>query len=76
MIHTENKRQMDFLKEININSEDLDEIAKNENKKNANKINHPIHILPKHQNEEKRGPGRSKGSKNLKPKTPKKEKIK
>ena len=37
MIHTENKRQMDFLKEININSEDLDEIAKNENKKNANK---------------------------------------
>lgn len=74
MIHTENKRQLDFLKEIDVNPEDLDEIAKNENKRITNKINYPVHSLPTHEKKEKRGPGRPKGSKNLKPKSSKKKK--
>lgn len=75
MIHTENKRQIEFLRILNVIPDDLNEIAKQENQRLASKINYQIHSLPKREKINKKGPGRPKGSKNLKMRE-KKKKIK
>lgn len=71
--HTENKRQIEFMKACGVLANDLDSIAASENKRLASPESEPCHSYPKHleKNERsERGPGRPKGSKNRIPKKP------
>lgn len=65
--HTENQRQISFMKACNVITKDLDSIAESENKRLASMEANPYHHYPIHLEESAtshRGVGRPKGSKN------------
>lgn len=65
--HTENQRQISFMKACGVLPKNLDRIAEDENKRLASIEPDPYHHYPEHKHEDEsahRGPGRPKGSKN------------
>ncbi len=65
--HTENQRQIVFMKACGVHPNDLERIAEAENKRMASPEPDPFHQYPVHTTEDqpvRKGPGRPKGSKN------------
>lgn len=65
--HTENQRQISFMKACGVLVKDLESIAEDENKRMASIEPDPFHKYPGHREDGSiphRGPGRPKGSKN------------
>ena len=67
-IHTESKKQKEFMEKCGVIPSDLDAAAQNENDRMGSAEPNPFHSAPSHSDDagkpERRGPGRPKGSKN------------
>lgn len=70
--HTENEREINFLRYWDFEPDMLDGLATMLNERSSVKEPDPHHKLPEHKQKIRRGPGRPTGSKNILPKPKKK----